>query len=231
MRRPLCCSSLLLLFAGLVAAQDKGPALAVGKDLPGTFHPYNITARAVPILDDPGKDKKGPVAPPATKGKFHCLISEYNLDPVILFFARGLEDNKAFAATLKTIDQAIEKQPGLRLRCFVVFLDKGLTKVMEEDTTRAKLVKKIEGAFAGSTPKQVVLTLAGTDDVKKYDLDATMPLTAVLYQKLRVKALHKIHKDGLASESSAALQAVLKDAEKHLGAKGLVAESKGKSKE
>src|SRR5262245_6936901 len=105
MRRPFVCFSLFLLFAALAAAQDKGPALAVGKDLPGTFHPYNVTARAVALAEpEPeGKGKKEE-APPTTKGKYHCLISEYNLDPVVMIFARGVEDNKAFVAALKKID-------------------------------------------------------------------------------------------------------------------------------
>jgi hypothetical protein len=228
MRRPFA-FSLLLLFAGLVAAQDKGPALAVDKDLPGTFHPYNVTARAARLAEpEPeGKGKKEE-APPTTKGKFHCLISEYNLDPVVMLFARGVEDNKAFTAALKKIDAAIEKQPALRVRCFVVFLDKGLAKVVEDDDNRDKLKGKIEAAFAGWSPKQVVLTLAGTDDVKKYDLDATTPVTAVLYHKLRVKAIHKLNKDALEKEDSEAVTKLLKDVQDKLGLRGLVKDEKGK---
>lgn len=232
MRRVLACCSLLLL-VGLVAAQDKGPALAVGKDLPGTFHPYNITARTVELPEPDPKDKKGDAPAAKTKGKFHCLISEYNLDPVVMIFAGEVEENKAFVALLKKLDKAIEAQPGLRLRAFVVFVDKDIKKVLGEgdtkdlkegkvlevDAKRDKAVKRLETAFATWVPRQVVLTLAGTEDVEKYGLDPTVPVTAVLYHKLRVKAVHKIGKDGLEKEDSPAIKALLADVTDKLKAK------------
>src|SRR5262249_16641256 len=166
--------------------------------------------------------------PPTTKGKYHCLVSEYNLDPVVMIFARGVEDNKAFVAALKKIDAAIEKHPALHVRCFVVFLDKSVAKGMEDDDARDNMKEKVEAGYGSWTPRQVVLTVAGTDDVKKYDLDATTPVTAVLYHKLRVKAIHKLNKDALEKEDSEVVTKLLKDVHDKLGLRGLVKDEKDK---
>src|SRR5262245_53783258 len=98
MRKPLFLAGPILLAAVLVSARapsaeiTKGP-LAAGKNVPGTFHPFNVTARVIPpeemeSTEDEDKEKekekekeKAKKPTYTSKGKYHCLVSEYDLDP------------------------------------------------------------------------------------------------------------------------------------------------------
>src|SRR5262245_49089399 len=75
-------------------------------DLPGSFHPYNVT---------------GP-----HKGRFHCLISEHGLDPMVMIFHKNVEFGDPLPDLLKKLETAIEKNPSVRLGSFVVFLPEDL---------------------------------------------------------------------------------------------------------
>ena len=62
---------------------DAKSTLTPGSNLPGTILPYNVT---------------GPY-----KGRFHCLISDYGLEPVVLIFARDLEATPALKDLLESL--------------------------------------------------------------------------------------------------------------------------------
>src|SRR3954464_10466947 len=108
MRRLVCACSLLLLIVVSARAQEKG-ALATGDNVPSTFHPFNVTAR-VAVAAEPDEKGKGEAPISAvTKGRYHCLITEYDLDPVVMIVARNLDDSAGLHDLLKKIDGAIDR--------------------------------------------------------------------------------------------------------------------------
>src|SRR5262249_48162058 len=160
-------------------------------NVPGSFHPYNVSARVLTPEEaaeaelesgEKGKKEKDRYT---TKGKYHCLVTEYDLDPVVILFARNLDDSAGFKSLLKKLDASIEKNRVRRLRAFVVFLDKeGLGKdkkgndreLSAEDDKRGEMAKNAEKIEKDCELKNVVLTLAAEKDVAKYGLDDTVAL-------------------------------------------------------
>jgi hypothetical protein len=195
---------------------DKGPPLAVGNNLPATFHPYNVTARIPSPMETEEADKeaeKTKAKAPAvtTKGKYHCLVSEYDLDPVVMLFVRGTPESAVLKDLLGKLEGAIERNPAVRLRCFVVFVSEDIANVMEEDEKREEEAKKIQKIADDLKLRSVVLTLASKADVAKFQLDPTVALTAVLYKSLRIEAVHKVSRDQLDKADSEAVKAILSD--------------------
>jgi hypothetical protein len=213
--------SLIALFAAVPmrsAEIKKGP-LVVGKNVPGPFHPYNVTARVIPAEEleeadkeeaEKAKDKDKEKKPYTTRGKFHCLVTEYDLNPVVLLVARKLNDSEGFRDLLKKIDAAIDKNRLSRLRAFVVFLEKDMN-VVTEDEKREQLEKDIQKVADDLGLKNVVLTLAGSKDLAKYDLDDAAALTAILYRTLRIRGSHTFERDDLEKADSAAVKALMTD--------------------
>jgi hypothetical protein len=168
---------LVLAFALAAAIQARSQeatkdVLKPGKDLPGPFTPYNVTGPA--------------------KGKFHCLVSDYGAEPVVMLVARGLEDDKAFRELLTQLDGAIERNPLLRLHAFVVFVRNDLADPSLMDDKRQEVEKQVRNLADALKLKHVVLTLGGKADLEKYKLDDGAALTALLYRKLRIEASHAV---------------------------------------
>ena len=202
----------LVLGAPTRSAEEGGP-LVVGKNVPASFHPYNVTARLTakeePDEDDP--DVKVKKIDYTTKGKFHCLVTEYDLDPVVMLFARNLEDNIAFRDLLTKIDAAIDRNPSVRMRSFVVFVADDIANVVADDDKRVEAAKKIQKVADDLKLKNVVLTLASKSDVAKYALDDAAALTGVLYTQLRIEGVHKVSRDKLDKADADAVKAIMKD--------------------
>lgn len=207
---------LLVLPAVARSAQDANDPLAVGKSLPSTFHAYNVNVvepAAEEVVDDKAKTKR---APYSTKFKYHCLVSEYDLDPTVMLLVRGTDGTDALKDLLKKLDKAIEdNRRFVRLRAFVVFAQDDLSNLTEEDEKRDAAAKKLE-AFADDLKlRHVVVALAAKPDLEKYKLgDAA--LTAVLYKKLKIAATHRFAMDKV---DDAAVKAVMTDLKDKLGAK------------
>src|SRR5438132_5326782 len=88
------CKSVLLIAAAVVLAAralaaDPAPAADKPAELPGPFHPYNVT----------GDEKY--------RGTYHCLVSEHGLDPVVLVFVRGDEPCGEVKKLLAALDDAV----------------------------------------------------------------------------------------------------------------------------
>jgi hypothetical protein len=229
MRRCLCVVVALLVVVAVAlqpvaSAEDKGP-LVVGKSLPATFHPYNVTARiavkAEPEEPDKAAEKEKAKKPLyTTQGKFHCLISEYDLDPVVMLFARNLDDSAGFRDLLQKLDGAIDRNPGVRLHAFVVFIDPDeKINIVQDDDKRDDAAKKIQKIADDLKLKGVVLTLAGDADLVKYGLEKETALTAVLYKNLRIEAVHKVTADNLDKADADAVKAIMTDVAGKLNAK------------
>jgi hypothetical protein len=160
----------------------KTPPLTPGNDLPGSFHPYNAT---------------GP-----NKGRYHCLVTEHGLDPLVLVFARNLESadaNGPVMELLTQLDLLIEKNPKARLAAVAVSLSDALPEVVganvKSDEARQQIAGRLENLAGARSLKFVVLTLAGKEDVDKYRLDDTADVTVVLADKYRVVNTYALKKD------------------------------------
>jgi hypothetical protein len=181
----------LLCLAADQAKTDSSP-LQVGKDLPGPFHPYNVTG--------------------AHAGKYHCQVTEHNFENGILVFVRNFNAPDALAAVrplLTTIDDRIEKNyTRVRLNCHAVFTSDDLTDITgsigtpeanaKNDDLREAFEKQLKD-FANAEPKlkHVVLVLDDKNDLKKYGLDDSKLVTVVLFKKLQIVAVFAVAKNEL----------------------------------
>src|ERR1700730_12981751 len=105
MSRTFALSLVSLLLGGvLLTAQDAGSGPKEGAFLPKPFGCYNFNV--------------------GHKGKFHCLVCDYGLNPVVLVFAREPEKDKdtALNALLKRLDDATNEFKKQQVKAAVVFL-------------------------------------------------------------------------------------------------------------
>jgi hypothetical protein len=188
-------------------AKKDAPVLQAGKDLPGPFHPYNVT---------------GP-----HKGHFHCLLSEHGLDPMVMIFHKDVDFSDPLANLLKKLDTAIEKNPNARLGSFVVFVPEELPDVTgssdkdseansKNDDARIELEKKVADKGADLKLKHVVLCLDGKADVEKYKLRDDNLVTVVLYNKFKTVAVFALPKTEF---TDAAVEKIMAAVADKLGAK------------
>jgi hypothetical protein len=209
MRTLLPFVTLLILVGGFGVFADAPPA----KDAPppakkeagppsvaGPFHPYNVTG--------------------AHKGRFHCLISEHGLDPMVMIFHKDVDFSEPLSNLLKKLDTAIEKNPNVRLGSFVVFVPEEPADILgqddKSDDARIKLEKIIADKGADLKLKHVVLCLDGKTDVEKYHLDPENLATVILYNKLQVAAVFALPKSEL---TDATVEKILAAVADKLGAK------------
>jgi hypothetical protein len=181
--------------------------LKPGKPLPGPFQPYNVTG--------------------LHKHRFHCIISEHDLDPMVLIFYKNVDFSDPLPNLLKRLDAAIDKNASARLGSFVVFLPDDLPDVAgsndkseetnsKNDDARIELEKKIDQAGSDMKLKHVILCLDSKSDVEKYDLSDSDLVTVVLYKKLKVVAVYRLPKSDF---TDAAVEKIMTDVAGELGAK------------
>jgi hypothetical protein len=198
-----------------------GDPLAPGNNLPGTFNPYNVNAALPPetVPVEPTEKKKSKEAPYSTKHKFHCLISEYDLDPTVMLISRSADDSAALRALLTGLDAAIERNRRVtRLRAFAVFLYDDLADLVAQDDKREERARALERLAEDLKLRHVVLAVAGKSDLAKYRLGDDDALTAVLYKKLRIVSSYRVPRDKLDAADAPVVKAVLADVAKKLGA-------------
>jgi hypothetical protein len=126
------CLFVVILVPFIVYGDEKSPTYPEpGSDIPGPFHTYNVTGRK--------------------KDKFHCLITEHDLNPVIMVVVRGVEvkENEGLKYLLLKLDSAIQRNLAIRLGGFVVFLSDTLKGVSpaKVDDVREQLEKKLREQF------------------------------------------------------------------------------------
>ncbi len=182
--------------------------LKAGNNLPGTFHPYNVTG--------------------AHKQRFHCPISEHGLEPMVLVFHKNVDFSDPLPTLLKQLDSAIEKNSDKRLGAFVTFIPDDLPDVAgskdekdqdtnsKNDDARLELEKKIEQGAADMKLRHVVLGLDSKADVARFGLSDESLITVVLYTKLKVAAVYSLSKSDFTSDTVAK---IMRDVADKLGAK------------
>ncbi len=208
MRRLLPLTAVLCALATFAAARQPAPKAgatkdtgkagppAAGENLPGPFHPFNVT---------------GPYA-----NHFHCPVSDHSLDPGVLIFTRDLALSPPLRKLLSGLDAAIDKNPATRLAGTVTFLSDDLPNVVEDDDKRDELKAKVQEIANSLALKHVVLCLDSRPDVAKYLREENVAVTVVLYKKLQVVARHALPRDRV---TDAAVQQILGEVASQLGAK------------
>jgi len=204
LRFALICSTF-----SLVTAQDKAEPSA-NPNVPSSFHPYNVTQRSDPEPEPIEKDSPTRPKERATKGKFHCLVTAYDMDPVVMVVARNLDDNEAFRELLKKLDAAVSRHRPARLRCFVVGLYDELTDILQQDDKRDELAARLEKLAADLNLKGVVLTLAAPTDLAKFRLDNSAALNVILYRQLRIISSKNFSRDQLDKADNPEFETLLK---------------------
>lgn len=218
--RTLVSAMAFLAFLAISAAADDPPAkkedktsskddapLKVGNNLPGTFQPYNVT---------------GP-----HKQRFHCLITEHGLEPMVMIFCKSVDFSDPLPNLLKSLDTAIDKNANTPFGAFAVFVPNDLpdavgSNAKEQDTNsknddaRLELEKKIEQNGSDMKLRHVILCLDHKSDVAKYGLKDENLITVVLYKKLKVVAVHALTKSDF---TDAAVEKIMADVADKLGTK------------
>jgi hypothetical protein len=141
--------------------------LRPGKDeVGGPFRPYNVTGKH--------------------KGKFHSLLSEHGLDPVVLVFVRGVEPGEDVAGLLQKLDALAAQNERLRLSVAVVFLSDDIKDLVLEDDKREPEAGKVLD-HAGKL-EHVAAALEVPANVRDaYKLNDKAEVTVMLYNKFRVE--------------------------------------------
>lgn len=93
-------SACLLLYVGLANAGELKSGPQVGEDVPGPFHPLNVTGESA--------------------GEKACLFCKNGNNPVAMIFAR--ECTPEIAQLIKKIDACTAKNAKAKMGSFVVFL-------------------------------------------------------------------------------------------------------------
>ncbi|MBU6175930.1 MAG: hypothetical protein KGQ60_19160 [Planctomycetes bacterium] len=201
------CTGMILLTIASVALSQEKRGLAVGDNVPGSFHPFNVTFRV-----DPSPEPMVPSARESrsTKHKYHCLITEYDMDPVVMLVARNLDESAGFRDLLTKLNTLVDNNQRGRLRAFVVALyPEELTDVVTQDEKRNEYAARLDKLAADLKLTGVVLTLAAPKDLARFNFDETVALNAIVYQKLKVTASRSIGRDALDQANGPDAQAVL----------------------
>lgn len=157
--------------------QQVPESLTTGKDLPGAFHPFNVT--------DPRDQHYWFGVPDLHKDRFHCLISEHGLDPMVLVFTRDTAFSDPLKELLRRLDAAVKLNPSVRLKAVVVFLSDTVKDVVIEDNAREALSTKIEKLAEELGLEHVVLCLDSEKHLGHYQLPDA--------EKTKVKTVVLIH--------------------------------------
>lgn len=130
-------AAILLSAALIVGGVQAGGAVKsgpkVGDDVPGAFHPLNVTGEE--------------------KGKKACLYCANGANPVAVVFAR--EASPAVAKLLKQLDAATVKNGAAQMGSFAVFcsVKDGLDKQLEKLAADQKLEKLVLAIDAPAGPE------------------------------------------------------------------------------
>src|SRR4051794_37516308 len=195
------CYVVAFLLAAL-AQPTKAPVFPeAGSDLPGPFYSYIATGKK--------------------KGKFHCLITEHDLNPVVMVMVRGVEMTEPLKYLLVKLDNAVDRNPNSRLASFFIFHTDKIKDLAREDalndktgTIREEMEKKVDDIARDTNLKHISLALDITDRLQKYKADSG-DVVVLLYNRYRVVSFHALKKNEL---TEAKAKQILGEVAKDLGA-------------
>jgi len=184
-----------------------------------------------PVFPEAGSDLPGPfysfMATGKKKGKYHCLVTEHDLNPVVMVMVKGVEITEPLKYLLVKLDNAVDRNPNSRLASFFIFHSDKLKNLARDDILgnpegeepkrkiREEMEKKIEDIARDANLKHITLALDITDRLLKYKAD-TADVVVLLYNRYRVVSFHALKKDAL---TEAKAKEILGEVAKDLGAR------------
>jgi hypothetical protein len=152
----------------------------VGEIIPGSFAPFNVNGKR--------------------KDRYHCLVCDYGVEPVVLVFAREPAEGKDEALTdlMKQLDDAVERHQDRFLHSFIVFLSADAPgaaagtsadtadKLVKEATGRAALNVRLQGR--AEKLKNLVLGYFPAEGPKGYQISDKAEVTVLCYNGFQVDA-------------------------------------------
>jgi hypothetical protein len=144
----------LLLTATLAAAETVESGPKVGANIPGPFHPFNVTGEKA--------------------GKKNCLVCQNSGNPVAMVFAR--EITPTTTALLKKLDAATVANSKASMGSFVVFLndEEGAQKKLETMAKDAGLKELIVAMDNPAGPEKYKVAKEADVTVVLYDADGAV---------------------------------------------------------
>jgi hypothetical protein len=179
----------LLILALTLALAAGGPVPAADKD----DKPAEKADKALDAGLKPGKDEiGGPFRPFNVTGKekhrsrFHDLVSEHGLDPVVLVFVRGVEPGDFVMDLLQKLEALAAKNERSRLAVVAVFLTDDVKDLVKDDAKREDAAGKVMDKVG--KVEHVAAAVDVPADVKDaYKLNDDAEVTVMLYNKFRVE--------------------------------------------
>jgi hypothetical protein len=180
--------------------------------------------KSAPAYPAPDSDIPGPftcyIATGLRKGKFHCLVTYHELNPVAMVIVRGTELTEPLKYLLVKLDTAVEKNPNTRLASFVVFLTDKIKEFPardnQDDDERENLEKALEDIQRDANLKHLTLALSIKKMLEKYKLDDKAEVVVLLYNRYRTVAHYSLTREEL---TEAKAKEILGDVASKLGAR------------
>ena len=185
MRVPVLFGLMFMLLAS-ATAQEQGEqlqsGLKVGEVLPGPFDAVNINGKTA-------------------KGRQHCLVCDYGLNPVVMVFAREPAEGRdgPLTALLAKLDEAVNRHAGKHsLGSCAIFLspdahnsannaaEQDPQKIVEEAIAREALAKRLEER--AEKLKNVVVAYFTPEGPKDYQINPKAEVTVLVYAKHKILA-------------------------------------------
>jgi hypothetical protein len=175
--RMLAAVLLVLTSATACLAEDKVPSwLEPGQGTPGALtYLFNVTG-----LD-------------SYHDRFHCLLTDYGLDPTIMVIVRGEEEleSPAVVKLLQDVDAAVAKNTIKRLHAFVVVTDPSVKDIVKDDGPRYQLRKKVLTLVQDEKNKlnkglRVPIGLCTEGQMEKFPLEENIAVAIVFYNNHKV---------------------------------------------
>jgi hypothetical protein len=134
------------------------------------------------------------------RDRFHCLVTDYGLDPTIMVVIRGADqlENPAVQKMLQELDSTVNSNVVKRLHAFVVILDPSVKNVVKDDVPRYLLSKKKLATFAKDKlngGERLPLCISTEEQMPNYPLDKDAVITIVFYKDHRVVESKTFDKD------------------------------------
>ena len=191
-RTHVCSLVLTLLACSMLMGQDEekfvsGPQK--GSFLPAPFECLNINGPA--------------------KGRLHCLVCKFALNPAVLIFAKepGEGKDEALNDLLKQLDDVAEEYEYRGFSVGVIFLSPNArdstnnaqeekpAEIIKETVKREELVNRLKPR--AEKLKHVILACYLPEGPKGYKLDAKADITVLFYERLKIIENYAFRPDAL----------------------------------
>lgn len=164
-----------LLVSAVFAAGTVESGPRINEDVPGPFHPYNVTGSAA--------------------GKKNCLYCQNGSNPVAVIFAR--EVSPQVSKLIEKLDECTAKNGECRMGSYVVFLSdkEGLDKELKGMADKAKLQKIVLSIDNPAGPQEYKISKDANVTVLLYTKHIVKANYAFKKGELKDKDIETILKD------------------------------------